>query len=382
MHLKFKIALLIILTPFIYLSAQDKPEVKLGGALRYTYNLSSWKSGQQKRGGDFGFDVFRINAKAKYKGLKLNAEYRFYSQDFGGAMLKQGWIGYDFSSKNNLQIGLTQVPFGITQYNSHSWFFSMNYYVGLEDDHDMGLKYTHIDDKWEYAIAFFKNAEELSFGNNSDVSDSRYAYDISSSSEGTHRNKEINQLNVKIDRKLTTGNIEHKIGISGQYGGVYNLDTEEVGDRYAWAAHYELKAGKFDVKAQVSKYKVNTKNPDGQNNDVMAMTAYGYPYMVASEGTTYTIGAAYTVPVNWGPVSSLQFYNDFGMLDKAINTYKDSYMNVTGVLVTAGSIYTYVDYGQGKDQPWIGSAWTNGLSTGTTGAEWENRFNINIGYYF
>jgi hypothetical protein len=25
--------------------------------------MSSWKEGQKKRGGDFGYDVFRVNAK-------------------------------------------------------------------------------------------------------------------------------------------------------------------------------------------------------------------------------------------------------------------------------------------------------------------------------
>ena len=34
--------------------AQEKPELKIGGALRFNYNLSSWKDGQKKRGGDFG----------------------------------------------------------------------------------------------------------------------------------------------------------------------------------------------------------------------------------------------------------------------------------------------------------------------------------------
>jgi hypothetical protein len=35
-------------------------------------------------------------------------------------MLKQGWLAYDFDSKNEIQVGLTQVPFGIT--NNHNWF--------------------------------------------------------------------------------------------------------------------------------------------------------------------------------------------------------------------------------------------------------------------
>ena len=382
MFLKLKMVLVFTLIPFISLFAQDIPEVSIGGALRFNYNLSSWKEGQKKRGGDFGYDVFRVNAKAKYKGVKMNAEYRLYSEGFGGGMLKQGWVGYDFTPDNNLQIGLTQVPFGITQYNSHNWFFSINYYVGLEDDHDMGIKYTHSDENWEYALAFFKNAEELQFGNNSDVSDSRYSYDVSSSSDGLYRNKEVNQFNIKVVRKFSNGASSHKIGGSAQYGGIYNLDTENMGNSYSLAAHYELTVGKFDLKAQISKYKYNTENPVDQTNDVIAMTAYGYPYLVASEATTYTLGAAYSVPVEWGPISNLLFYNDFGLINKKIDTFENSLMNVTGVLVSAGNVYTYIDAAQGKDQPWLGPVWGNALSNGTVDADWEMRFNINIGYYF
>jgi hypothetical protein len=69
--------------------------------------------------------------------------------------------------------------------------------------------------------------------------------------------------------------------------------------------HYELKYKRFGVKAQVSKYKKSSKNPNGQSN-LIAMAAYGGSYLVA-EGNTYTLGVQYTVPVKWGPVSSLQF---------------------------------------------------------------------------
>jgi hypothetical protein len=37
------------------------------------------------------------------------------------------------------------------QYN---WFFNLAYYVGLEDDHDMGFKYMHTGEKFEYQVAF------------------------------------------------------------------------------------------------------------------------------------------------------------------------------------------------------------------------------------
>ncbi|BAX81447.1 hypothetical protein ALGA_3147 [Labilibaculum antarcticum] len=42
----------------------------------------------------------------------------FYSEGFGDEMLTQAWVGYDFTPINTLQIGSTQVPFEITQYNS------------------------------------------------------------------------------------------------------------------------------------------------------------------------------------------------------------------------------------------------------------------------
>jgi hypothetical protein len=40
------------------------------------------------------------------------------------------------------------------------------------------------------------------------------------------------------------------------------------------------------------------------------MAAYGFPYEVASDFNMYTLGISRNVPVEWGPVSNLQFYND------------------------------------------------------------------------
>jgi hypothetical protein len=91
--------------------------------------------------------------------------------------------------------------------------------------------------------------------------------------------------------------------------------------------------------------------------------AYGGSYLVAAEGNTYTLGVQYTVPVKWGPVSSLQFYNDYGYLEKLNSDFNDTAMNVTGVLVSAGSVYTYFDIAAGKDQP-ARSKLDNGLGAG------------------
>jgi hypothetical protein len=355
--------------------AQDKPEFKIGGALRFNYNLSSWKQAQKKRGGDFGYDMFRINAKAAYKGIFLNAEYRLYSKDFGGGFLKQGWIGYNFNKLDQVHLGLTQVPFGIQQYNSHNWFFTLTYYVGLEDDHDMGIKYMHTGEKIEYQLAFFKNAEELRFGNNTETSPNRYSYDI------TGRNKEVNQFNGKFIYKFGKESAS-KLGVSLEYGGLFNLDTEEMGNHAAFAAHYEISKGKWNVKAQFIIASHNPKNAEGESNDVVTMAAYGASYEVAANFNMYSLGISRNFPVAWGPVSNLQVYNDFAFMQKKAFGFTDSFMNVTGVLVSAGNLYTYVDYAAGYNHSWLGGNFVDDFSKGNPEAKWEARFNINIGYYF
>lgn len=360
---------------FSDLTAQEKPAVDLGGALRFNYNLSSWKPEQKKRGGDFGYDMFRINAKAAYKGVYLNAEYRFYSQSFGGGMLKQGWFGYKFNEADEVQLGLTQVPFGIQQYNSHNWFFNLGYYMGLDDDHDMGVKFLHLGEKIEYQFAFFKNAEELRFGDNSAVSFSRYSYDIAGA------NKEVNQLNGKFIYKWGSGSAS-RLGFSAQYGGLYNLDTKKTGDHYGLAAHYEITKNKWNLKTEAMIIGHNPENEPGQSREVVTMAAYGAPYEVAANFNLYTLAIARDIPVSWGPVSNLQFYNDFGFMQKRKSSFEDSFMNVTGVLVTSGNIYTYIDYAAGYNHSWLGGNFVDDFAAGNPDAKWEARFNINFGYYF
>ncbi len=375
---------LLLCTIFLFFSSpllaqesedEEKPKLKIGGALRFNYNLSSWKEGQKDRGGDFGYDMFRINAEGSYKNVFLNVEYRLYSEAFGGGFLKQGWLGYKFNEEDQIHIGLTQVPFGLQQYNSHNWFFNLTYYVGLEDDHDMGIKYIHDSERIQYQLAFFKNAEELQFGSTSEIDPSRYSYDIAG------RNKEINQFNGKFIYKLGKEK-NHQLGTSVQYGGIYNLDTQETGDHHGFALHYEYLGKKWNVKAQGMIIEHNPITPDTINNNVLQFGAYGATYGVAADFNLYSIAVSRSIPVEIGPISNLEFYNDFGFMDKTEDDFEDSFMNVTGVLITAGKVYTYIDYAAGYNHSWLGGNYVDDFAAGNPDAKWEARFNINIGYYF
>jgi hypothetical protein len=80
--------------------------------------------------------------------------------------------------------------------------------------------------------------------------------------------------------------------------------------------------------------------------------------------------------VKWGPVSSLQFYNDYGYLEKLNSDFNDTAMNVTGVLVSAGSVYTYFDI---VKISLASPNWTNGLGAG---APQNGNAQYEYGYYF
>lgn len=377
--------LLLLITCFIpalcyaQYPAEDPatPILKLGGAVRFNYNLSTWKKDQLERGGDFGYDVFRLNVESEYRGIKLNAEFRHYSQAFGGAFLKQGWFQHDFSETSQIQVGLNQVPFGIQQYNSNNWFFNITYYVGFEDDHDMGVKYIHDNGRWQWQAAYYKSAEEFVFGA-VEASPNRYSYDI------TGRNKENNQLDFKLVRRLGDS-LAHELGASLQGGLLYNLDTERNGTRYAAAVHYEYQEAHspWNVKLQAMLYRINPEYAAGEDLNFVEMGAYGANYNVATQGEMYTASLAYHLPIETRLLQGITFYNNYSYYNKRVSGFENTHMNVLGALWTAGPMYIYTDAAMGYNQPWLGPEWTNALAFGTPGdTDWHMRFNINMGYYF
>ena len=367
----------ICLTLLVVISqAQERvlPKFKLGGALRFNYNFCDWKPGHRDRGGDFGFDVLYFKLSGSYRNIILSADYRFYSKDFGGPMLKYGWIGYQFNDKSQMQLGLTGVPFGIQPIASHNFFLQIAYYIGLEDDSDMGIKYLYQGDTWDFTFAFFKNADELLFGSDNETSDDRYGYDVAG------RNKEINQINGQAFYKFGEST-RQRLGGSAEFGQLYNLDTRKNGTHYAFALHYELTTKRVSLKAQLTTYAMNPKNGEGDDDELISMTAYGAPYLVAAKANVYILGAGYTIPVNRKFLKKIQVYNDFGWLNKQNNDYKDSFQNVTGCMLDGGPVCIYVDYALGKNHGWLGPDF-NGFGTGGESDSWHARFNVNVGYYF
>jgi hypothetical protein len=389
--------LLFIAFLFIGLSAfgqeeEKKDGFKFGGALRYNLLSKFYESSNSGLNPEFTWDTWRLNVDGSMGGIDLSFEYRFYPT-FGTHFIHHGYMGYEFSDQVYMKLGVTQVPFGITTYASHSWWFQAPYYVGLEDDYDMGVHFLiNPSEKLELSLAYFRQAEPEGpkFGGDVTVGQAgpgRYSYDIVPDASMGSSNRELDQFNGRLAYMLDEN---WEIGASLQAGRIYNSVQDDSKWSTAVAGHVVGNFGNFNLKAEYINYNYNAIGDEGQDLDVIQMGAYGYIYWggegytggVATQADMYVAGLAYTIPVDLGPISSVQPYIDYTYVNKKKDEFYDTEHLIPGFLVSAGPVYMYVDYAMGKNQPWLTDDFGKGLGSGVEDAEWNKRFNINLGYYF
>lgn len=361
-------------------------EINVGGAVRFQYVFEDYNDASKDNNGTFEMDTVRLNFDGTVGDVILSAEWRWYQYM---NVIHHAWVGYDFSDTLQGQVGVNQVPFGVTPYNSHSFFFSSNYYLGLEDDYDFGVKFIHDDGPLNIQGAFYWG-DELGSGDSylgfdagdfPDGLNDRYSYDIvgvREPGEGTFATPsgfafDSNIFNGRVAYTLGHGtDYSTELGFSAQYGDVVDATSSSIGDQSAIAAHVVGNYGPWNLQLQATDYEYDMDNGSGR----MAVGAYDFFDTIASEARSYTANVAYSLPVQWGPVSNLTFYNDYSLVTDKSDGLNDTWMNVTGMAVTAGGLYTYVDWITAKNQPFIGG------TMDSTGGSTETRFNINFGYYF
>lgn len=354
-------------------TAKESDGIKLGGAVRFQYAYEDYNDEHSARGGDFDFDVFRLDLNGEVGGVILSAQYRWFQYM---NVIHHAWAGYDFNEQWQGQIGITRVPFGNLGYNSHNYFFSSNYYVGLEDDYDAGIKFIRKDEQHDLRIAFFFTDEMGGIDGYVDDRSDRYSYDIvgvRANDEGiwdkpANEAAEHNTLSVRYAYQLS--NIE--LGFSWLSGDIRDASSS-IGDRTAFALHGDAQFDRWNIKLQYTDYDYNFDN----YSPSIAVGAYSFYDSIPSQAKLYTFNVAYLKPVDFGPITSLNFYNNYNLMtDKSGSYNNDTIMNVLGVAIASGGLYTYVDLVSAQNQPFVG-----GTMAGDSD-DWQTRFNINFGYYF
>ncbi|MGI3004465.1 porin [Shewanella algae] len=345
--------------------------IKIGGAVRVNYAYRDYDEKSKDKGGDFNFDMAAIKFDGKMGDWGLAAEYRFTSST---NYIKYGYGYYQANDNWQLQFGINKVPFGNREFISNSWWFGLPYYLGFEDNHDIGIKAIYEKNGWHTDIAFYKNPEYAADENK------RYAADLYTGTiNGTdYHNEETNQVNLRQTYTFEHEGGETTLGGSIEVGQIYNSSTGNNGDRYAAALHLDSSYKGWNLQLQAMQYEYDAA--DAVDPNKIGISVVSWQYEIASKGQVYNLNLAKTFPTSFG---SVKCYNDFGVMTPDVDddNYDNSYQNVTGCAIAAGPTYTMVDFIMGKNMT-FSTLNNDHVGLPEIGNDWDKRININFGYYF
>ena len=248
------LAILILMLVHIPLKANDNDQqigfldpyiekltfgsLKIGGSVAFEYRYADY--GEEDSGaGDFDFSNAKLNLSFNQGPFTAQLKYGFYYYDKPGRWvnwLQYAWVDYTFSPDHQVRLGINKVPFGLLPYSSVSWYESLSYYVGLEDDNDLGIKYRGKFGQWDLQLGFYLTDEGSYAGESNDSA--RYSFDLARD-EGAG-NQEKNQFNLRLGYNFFHSQaVRAELGFSLQYGQIHNVVTNRDGDHYAFAVHME-----------------------------------------------------------------------------------------------------------------------------------------------
>ncbi|HAC57321.1 hypothetical protein [Parvibaculum sp.] len=367
---------------------ESGPDFHFGGAIRANVYHKSWEAGRKRRNlpENIRLDTVMLDASFESGRWDGSMQYRFYYYSDDGILTHfphHAWIGYRPDARQKIQAGIQKVPFGLLPFASNNFFFSLAFYAGLEDDYDLGFRYTREMGPWTFDAAWFPSDEGSWAGDSEDSA--RYSYDIVS--DGARQNGERHQFNLRAARSFVIGHgITGEAGASLQYGLIPNDTTGRDGERNAQALHARFDRGPWNFKTEVIRYEFDLENPPGQDGRYVTMGAFDYPYRVASRGWIYVAGLAYawnTEEETGGLLKTVTFYNDYSYLDKAEESYAGSQQNVLGAgMDFDGPLYVTLDWALGRNNAYIGPEFTRAFASGGNGGDWSSRVNLNVALYF
>jgi len=351
-------------------SADDFP-VNIGGHVRLNYSYQDWQEVELRDG--FGFESLKLTVSGETDQFSYKADYRWYENtDFN--TVRYADLTYHYDDRTSVSAGITKVPFGLLPFASNSFWFSINYYIGFEDDYDPGVVVQYQKSNWDIRGGYFFNDEYNDAGRFG-----RYSFDIADN--GEFRNQEDGQYNLRVS--YTAGLIRGattEFGASWQAANVLNLDTLNEGDMNAYALHLRHTQGPLGVALQYTDYDYDLAAPQDQATDRLALSAFDFPFLTASKAHSYTAAVSYELPFRVTGLSPIKCYSEYGAVEPDVAAGLRSTQWVNGCSFGWRALYFYVDSIQGKNM-WFSGGSGIGLDLGGN-QDSTHRLNISLGLYF
>lgn len=359
--------------------------LRVGGAIRVNYAIGSYgeatgaPSPAWSDGGNVTLDTFRVNAEYDHDPFHLRFEYRFHD---GYHFLHTAFAAWTLPDDGELRVGVHRVPFGPGPYGvSQSWFFDQHYYLGLADDMDLGIAYKRARGDWAFDIAYYLR-DEGSYAGNSRRS-ARYSYDVVNESGQGY--EERNQVNLRVRRTLSHRWGETVGGFSAQYGELRSKGPAEDGDHYAASLHIVHQWEAWTLAAQLTRYRLNVDTAQPLGTDALVQFgAYDFPNTVAADAWVPAVSLSYTLrPAGIGWLDAVTPYVEYSSVRKREPGFNDSRLIVIGASWARGGWFIYTDFALSDGNEFVGGETAFGDRLGANADKrWQQRFNINFGYYY
>jgi len=357
-------------------------DLNVGGALffRSIYQPFVQTTVANQRGGLF-HDQFRISISGKQqfedrKGwLTFDTQVRWWSYMMVIHTLQ---VGIHIDEHNSFQLGVTRAPFGMLVATSNSFWYSLGFYHGIEDDRDGGVVFQHKKGPLEFQAAYFANDE---YNDPSNLQ--RFSGDLVYS--GEQQNSERNQGNLRFAYTLGHGTQNTvQLGLSGQAGQVFNRVTGRDGHTWSAAFHADANLGRTNIRLQASRYEYHVQNPEGVDDRLVLMGLFADQRLIAAKANILNANLKRFWNINWAPLTSFSTYLDYSHVFKDESSFADSQLFNPGFFAEFGQFFLWGDIMWGKNAWWFNDDLENsGPGIGAIRPDsWEFRMLITIGWFF
>jgi len=303
----------------------------------------------------------------------VSADYRFY-ENADITVVRYADFGYHWDDSVSIKLGITRVPFGKQPFLSNAFWYSINYYLGFEDDNDAGMVVNYRGDNWQLSGGYFFNDEY-----NKPANFDRYSFDVADN--GQLRNKENGQWNLHYERSWPhEPGANTNFSVSLQRGEILDLNNLKNNEHWALSTHVQHSVNHFDFTLQYVEYEYDVTPVDSQHSDRIVFSAFGFPFPIASEGHSFVANAAYTFKNISSRISSLTCYTEYGVVDSSLASASQSVQWVNGCVAAVDKFYIYLDTITGENM-WFSGGSGIGLNF-NDGSPTTHRTNLSIGYYF
>lgn len=336
------------------------PYFDVGGAVRFNYGWLDY--GPTSR---LQLELLRADVKGGSGPMFFSAQYRWYD---GFDAVHHAYVGAKFNDNTNVKVGIQQVPFGLLPTVSQSFWFGSGYYLGIEDDYDPGVVFTHQRGNTTWHAGYF-TGDEYGSGARYD----RYSFDVAQTDALPYR--ERGRVHARVEQAMDWAGGDLLLGGSAFAGKVQNTQTRHHYGHQGAAVHAQWKRDGFTAQLQWARYRYDI--PERR----IALSAFDAPFEIAAQADVPSANLAYSFGEN-RLLDDVTCYNNLSMTRPVGHSagVRDSWQNVTGCSFAKGIMLTYVDWIAGKDM-WFAGGEGIGIDNGGP-SQWHSRLNVNIGFYF